>query len=206
MGPTPSLPMIFVLDDDAGMRRSTGMLLASAGLPFKAYERALDFLRDYSHDQPGCLLLDMSMPEMSGMELVERLRQMGAHLPVVIVSGTGSIGMAVRGMKLGVVEFLEKPVDPETLLAKVRAALDIDAAERAKADARRELADRLALLTERELEVTRCLIRGLSNKQVGLELRIAAKTVDKHRTRAMQKLKALNAADLVRISMSAGLK
>lgn len=198
------VPRVYLVDDDPGMRRSTGMLLDAAQLPFATYESANDFLADFS-DAPGCLILDLSMPGMSGLDLVRHLRGTGARLPVLMVSGTGTIATAVEGMKLGIVDFLEKPVDPETLLAKVRAALDADAAQRAAACAKKDLSLRFAELTEREIEVVKCLTRGLSNKQVAAELDIAVKTVDNHRTRAMRKLNALNAADLTRMAICAGL-
>jgi FixJ family two-component response regulator len=201
-----SEPKVFVVDDDAGMRKSTGALLAAARLPYQTFDSATAFLADYKPDQPGCVVLDMSMPGMSGMDLVEHLRQAEAMLPILIVSGTGSIPLAVKGMKLGVIDFLEKPVDPETLLTKVRAALDLDAQQRSAAEVTRGHTRRVETLTTRELEVLRCLVRGLSNKQIAAELQIAVKTVDNHRTRAMRKTGALNAADLTRISIAAGLK
>lgn len=198
-------PKVYVVDDDPGMRKSTHRLLESARLPCQVYESASDFLAAFSHDHAGCLVLDMSMPGMSGMDLIERLRAIGAQLPVVVVSGTGNIALAVKGMKLGVVDFLEKPVDPEVLLERITAALEHDARQRKAGSVVAELRKQFAALTARELEVVKCLVRGLSNKQVAAELKIAVKTVDNHRTRAMAKTGALNAADLSRLAIEAGI-
>jgi FixJ family two-component response regulator len=198
-------PKVFVVDDDPGMRKSTCRLVESAGMLCQPYESAADFLQDYSADQLGCLVLDMSMPGMSGIDLIERLRAVGAQIPIIVVSGTGNIPLAVKGMKLGVIDFLEKPVDPEILLSRIRTAFEQDVKQRELASARETQRKRFSTLTIREFEVVKCLVRGLSNKQVAAELNIAIKTVDNHRTRAMAKTGALNAADLARLSTESGI-
>ena len=198
-------PIVFVVDDDASMRNSTAMLLESAGLKFETYESAADFLDSYNSDQPGCLILDLSMPGMSGMDLVAKLREKGIKLPTIIVSGTGTIPLVVQGMKLGVVDFLEKPADTEVLLDKVRKALDLDAKQRAQDAALAPIAKRFSTLTARERQTLTLLVRGLSSKQVAKELNISVKTAENHRAKLMQKTGALNAADLARMAMLNGI-
>ncbi len=196
-------PVVFVVDDDAGMRKSTTLLLEAASLPHIAYESANEFLADYRPDAPGCLLLDLHMPGMSGMELIERLRAQSCLLPVLVVSGTGTIPMAVQGMKLGVLDFLEKPVNPEVLIPKVRAAILLDAQRRADAAGQAQLRQRLSSLTARERELLKLLVGGASNKLIAADLGISIKTVENHRAHIMEKTGAFNAADLVRISLLA---
>jgi two-component system response regulator FixJ len=195
---------VFVVDDDAAMRRSTAMLLEAADFPCEEFESAAAFLDDYRPARPGCLILDLHMPGMGGLELVERLRGQGVAIPVVVVSGTGTIPLAVQGMKLGVLDFLVKPVDPDVLVEKVRAALDIDRQQRDDAAALVPVRARLASLTPRERQLLKLLVSGLANKQIANELGISIKTVENHRASLMLKTGALNAADLTRMSMLVG--
>jgi len=196
-------PTVFVVDDDAGMRKSTIMLLEAASLPHIAYDSAKAFLARFDPDAPGCLLLDLHMPGMSGMDLIEQLRAQNCLLPVLVVSGTGTIPMAVQGMKLGVVDFLEKPVSPEVLIPKVQAAIELDAQRRVDAAGQAALRGRLVSLTVRERELLKLLVGGASNKIIAAELGISIKTVENHRAHIMEKTGALNTADLVRISLLA---
>ena len=199
-----SASTVFVVDDDTSMRKSTCVLLESAGLPFRDFDSAIAFLNAYKPDQPGCLLLDLHMPGMSGIELVERLRAEQAMLPILMVSGTGTIPLAVKGMKLGVLDFLVKPVDPELLISKVMAALELDMQQRSNAASLGAIRQRLATLTARERELLRLLVSGMANKNIAAELNISIKTVENHRANLMEKTGALNAADLVRMAMLAG--
>jgi two-component system response regulator FixJ len=199
MQPTP--PTVFIVDDDPGIRRSTAMLLASANLPCVQFAAAAEFLDAYQPGQPGCLILDLHMPGMGGLELVEQLRARQVLLPVLIVSGTGTIPTAVQGMKLGVLDFLVKPADPDLLLGKVQAALELDGHRRTDAAALDAIRARLAKLTGRETETLRLLVVGLANKEVAAQLGISIKTVENHRARIMLKTGALNVADLTRMSM-----
>jgi FixJ family two-component response regulator len=194
-------PIVYVVDDDPGMRQSTTLLLQSAGLSCAAYASAGDFLGAYQPRRAGCLILDLQLPGMGGIDLVEELRTRGMALPVLIVSGTGTIHMAVKGMKLGVLDFLEKPADPQTLLTKVRAALDLDARNRAEAAEKQDIRDRFASVTSRERELLKLLVEGQSSKQIASMLGISIKTVENHRTHLMEKTRATNIADLVRMSM-----
>ena len=196
-------PVVFVVDDDAEIRKSTTLLLGSASLRHVAYESAQAFLEDYNADLPGCLLLDLKMPGMNGMELIEQLRAQKCFLPVLVISGTGTIQSAVLGMKLGIVDFLVKPVSPEVLIPKVRAAIELDAQRRTDAAGHAALRQRLARLTARERELLRLLVGGASNKLIASELGISIKTVENHRAHIMEKTGAVNTADLVRVSLLA---
>ena len=199
----PNVPTVFVVDDDPGIRRSTEMLLESADLACQAFASAGDFLDEYAPDRPGCLVVDLHMPGMNGLDLIEQLRARKVALPVLIVSGTGTIPVAVAGMKLGVLDFLVKPADPDLLLTKVKVALQIDAQRRTDSAALDRVRARLSSLTPRETQTLRLLVTGLANKQVASELGISIKTVENHRARIMQKTGALNVADLTRMSMLA---
>jgi RNA polymerase sigma factor (sigma-70 family) len=202
--PAAGAPTVFMVDDDAGMRKSTGMLLESAGLPYEAYDSANAFLAKYAPDRRGCLILDLHMPGINGMELIEQLRAQKIRLPIVVVSGTGTIPLAVKGMKLGVLDFLEKPVDPDTLIERIRTGLEADERQRADAATADAARERLSSLTPRERQLLKLLVSGLSNKQIAGELGISVKTVENHRASLMQKTGALNAADLTRMSMLGG--
>lgn len=197
-------PTVYVVDDDAAMRRSTGVLLESAGLPHKAFDSAEAFLADsIAPTMPGCVIIDLQMPGMNGMDLVARMRRERFALPMLVVTGTGSIPVAVEGMKLGLFDFLVKPVDPDVLLAKVQAALRLDAEQRSNVDSLRAIQEKLALLTPREHELLRLIVDGMPNKNIAAELGISIKTVENHRASLMSKTGALNAADLVRMKMLA---
>ncbi len=198
-------PIVFIVDDDQAMRLSTGSLFRSAGLRFEAYESAMEFLHHYNAEQPGCLVIDLTMPGMNGMDLVVHLRETNVQLPTIFVTGTGTIPLAVQGMKLGVVDFLEKPADPSLLLQKVRAALEQDVHRRADTARLSTVRSRLATLTHRERQILKLLVQGLSSKQVAGELKITVKTVENHRARLLRKTGALNAADLTRMAMLAAL-
>jgi two-component system response regulator FixJ len=195
--------IVYVVDDDRGMRKSLGRVMESAQLRVKLYESADQFLRDYTAapETAGMLVLDMQMPGMHGVELLRQLRSRGIHLPVVVVTGAGTIPIAVESMKLGVVDFLEKPVDHRTLLNKIEQALARDAAQRVEASEATTIRQRLAQLTAREREVLDLIIRGNSNKQIASALEISIKTVAIHRANVMVKAGAVNTADLVRMSM-----
>jgi FixJ family two-component response regulator len=164
-------------------------------------KHSTDFIDAYRPDMPGCLIVDLSMPGMSGMDLLQNLRSRNIQIPTLIVSGTGTIPMVVEGMKMGVVDFLEKPADPTVLLQKVRAALELDNRQRTQAAELEPITRKLASLTSRERQLLKLLVRGLSSKQVAAELNISVKTVENHRANLMQKTGALNAADLTRMAM-----
>jgi FixJ family two-component response regulator len=194
-------PTVYVVDDDDGMRQSTGVLLESANLAFEVFESATEFLHKAQPDLTGCIILDFHMPGMTGMELIVKLREKGLILPILMVSGTGSIPVAVEGMKLGLFDFLVKPVDPDLLLAKANAAMELDAQQRENVAALNEIRAKLATLTPREEELLTLIVSGLPNKNIATEMSISVKTVENHRANLMTKTGAANVADLVRMKM-----
>lgn len=195
---------VFVVDDDPGMRRSTIMLLEAANFDVEEFDSAEKFLEAVPRDRPGCLILDLHLQGMHGIELVERLRSQKRLIPIIVVSGTGTIPLAVKGMKLGVLDFLVKPVESDAFIAKVRSALELDEKQRATAVASEEVKRRIASLTPRERELLTLLVAGNSNKQIAYKLGLSIKTVENHRANLMQKMDALNVADLTRMSVVEG--
>jgi two-component system response regulator FixJ len=197
---------VCVVDDDPGMRHSLEMVLESAELPVRLYASADLLLEDLTGDLReccGCVLLDLQMPRTTGIELLRRFREMDYDQPVIVITGTATVLSAVESMKLGAVDFLEKPIDHRTLLNKVQQALAAFAAKRAEASDIEAVRQRMGKLTDRELELLRLIVSGLANKQIAGEMGISIKTVANHRANLMAKTGALNAADLVRMSMIA---
>jgi RNA polymerase sigma factor (sigma-70 family) len=194
-------PTVFIVDDDPAMRQSLRWLTESVGLQVETFDTAEAFLDTYSPERPGCLVLDVRMPGMSGLDLQTTLVERNVSIPVIIVTGHGEVQSAVRAMKNGAVNFIEKPFSDQDLLDAVRHALDQDAQTRDSADARRQVADRFALLTPRERQVLLLVVNGRANKQIAAELEISQKTVEVHRSHVMQKLQAQSVAELVHMSM-----
>jgi two-component system response regulator FixJ len=198
---------VCVVDDDPGMRQSLEMVLDSADLPVRLYGGADEMLADladgHARECCGCVLLDLQMPGTTGIELLRRFRDLGYEMPVIVVTGTATVLSAVESMKLGAVDFLEKPIDHRTLINKVQQALAAHAARRAEASEVDAIRRRMATLTDRELELVRLICSGLANKQIASEMGISIKTVANHRANLMAKTQALNAADLVRMCMIA---
>jgi two-component system response regulator FixJ len=199
-------PNVFVVDDDVDVRQSLCALLESAGFVVTDYASASDFLNAYKNVPGCCLVADIRMPGMDGLTLQEELRAREAPIPVVIMTGHGDVPLAVRAMKAGAIDFLEKPFDDERLLGSVKMALDIGG----KTDANHAITslamESLASLTDRERDVLLLLVAGHPNKVVAHKLEISPRTVEVHRGRVMEKTKARNLADLVRITLAAGLK
>jgi RNA polymerase sigma factor (sigma-70 family) len=195
--------MVFVVDDDEAMRNSLKWLIESTGMPVRTYGSADEFLANYSPGRAGCLLLDVRMPGMSGLELQAHLARQSIRLPVIIITGHGDVGMAVRAMKAGAVDFIEKPFDDEALLNSIRHALAFDERQRALQTQRAEIAARLAELTPREHEVMEMVTEGRSNKEIATALGVTAKTVEAHRARVMDKMRAGSLAELVRMALIA---
>jgi RNA polymerase sigma factor (sigma-70 family) len=194
---------VFVVDDDQAMRSSLKWLIESVGLPVESFESADAFLKSYYPGRAGCLLLDVRMPGMSGLELQEYLNAHDIRIPVIIITGHGDVHMAVRAMKSGAVDFIEKPFNDELLLDAIRNALSLDERQRGHRAERAELAARLAHLTPREHEVMEMVTEGRSNKEIANALGVSAKTVEAHRARVMEKMQAGSLAELVRMAISA---
>ena len=196
-GPTPT---VFVVDDDDAMRRGMEFLISSAGYEVKAFESAQAFLDHYRTPMGGCLLLDVRMPGMDGIELLDLLRDRSIGIPVIFVTAFGNIPMAVRAVKTGAFDFIEKPFEGVELLARVRNAL---ASAKQPLFGQRdsyEIHSRLASLTTREREVMHRIVAGMLNKQIAVEMNISIKTVEAHRAQAMTKMQAHCLAELVRMA------
>ncbi len=200
-----SEPTVFVVDDDQAIRSSLKWLIESVDLNVAVYETADEFMRDYYPGRAGCLLLDVRMPGMSGLELQEHLVQRQINIPVIIITGHGDVPMAVRAMKAGAVDFIEKPFNDELLLESIRKALAVDERQRNQQSQRAGLAARLAHLTPREHEVMMMVTEGRANKEIASTLGVSAKTVEAHRARVMEKMEAGSLAELVRMVIAAGL-
>lgn len=194
---------VFVVDDDPGMRKSMRVLLKSADLNAEIFESAKDFLDSYDPARGGCLILDLRMPEISGIELQERLVKMGNLLPIIIVSGHANVATAVKSMKLGSFEFLEKPFSPERLLEQVNAALEMDRETRVRRTQKAALRARLDRLTAKERDILALVVAGKQSKMIADQLGLSVSTVDNHRANLMKKLGAGTTADLTRITLTA---
>jgi FixJ family two-component response regulator len=181
-------PTVFVVDDDEAVRKALKLLIESAGLKVLTFASADDFLAGYQPAWPGCLLLDVRMPGMSGLALQEKLLSEKILIPIIMITGHGDVAMAVGAVKKGAIDFLQKPFDDEVLLDRVRHAIEIDAERRVTAARQAEFDARLARLTPREHEVLNLLIDGKGNKEIALALGLSRKTVDIHRSHVMMKL------------------
>jgi FixJ family two-component response regulator len=199
-------PTIFVIDDDASIRKSLSRLLRSADYTVETFPSAEEFLRREHFDGVGCIVLDVKMPGLSGMDLQEELSKADYHMPIIFITGHGNIPMGVKAMKKGAVDFLTKPFDGKELLQTVEKAIEKDRQARAEYDESLDIGRRIELLTPRENEILPYIITGMLNKQIGLKLGIAEKTVKVHRGRIMEKLRANSVAELVRLAEKAGIK
>ena len=197
---------VFVVDDDASMRTALSRLLRSAGYQCEAFESAEAFLRRERHPGVGCLVLDLHMPQVSGLELQERLGRLGYHLPIIFLTGHGDIPHTVQAVKHGAVNFLTKPVDEEALLASIEEALARGRQLLAAAHEKTAILQRTETLSPREFEVMQGVIAGALNKQIAARLGIAEKTVKIHRGQVMEKMGVQSVAELVRLCESAGIQ
>lgn len=197
---------VFIVDDDALVREGLRWLIESAHLPVECYSCAQEFLSHYNGSRPGCLILDLYLPDTCGLDLLAQLRAHGDGLPVIIITAQGDVSAAVKALKTGAVDFLEKPLDCSGLLEHIRRAVEQDASRRRDHALRRSLAARLELLTPREREVLDLLVAGEPSKIIAKGLRIRLKTVEAHRARIMAKLQARNVAHLVRIATTCQLQ
>ena len=201
--PAPAQPTVFVVDDDPGIRDSVTWLFQSVGLSVETYGSAQQFLDTYVPTRPGCLILDVRLPGMGGLDLLEALRRRGATLPVIVVTAFGEVHSAVRAMKGGAIDVMEKPTRDQVLLDRVQQALELDRQTRASLATRAEAAARYTRLTKREREVLRLIIAGKANKVIASDLELSPKTVEAHRAAIMRKLVVHSTPELVRIVMLA---
>jgi FixJ family two-component response regulator len=199
-------PTVFVVDDDPAVRKSLRWLMESVGLKVQTYSSGVEFLAAYNADRPGCVVLDVRMPGMSGLELQEQLQDRGCRLPVIIVTAYGDVPMAVRTIKSGAVHFFEKPVSDQVLLDQIQRALADDLARRQQDLQLSHLETRFARLTKREREVLERVIAGMSSREIGEQLGVSYKTIEAHRAKIMRRMEAGSVADLMRIyfSLNAG--
>jgi two-component system, LuxR family, response regulator FixJ len=194
-------PTVFVVDDDEGVRDSLRFLLKSVGLATKTVASATEFLASYNVNQPGCLVLDVRMPAMSGLELQQQLNLRGAVIPVIFITGHGDIPMAVEAMQHGAFDFLQKPFRDQDLIDRLQKALAKDAENRTDLREHDQIRSRFETLTPREHEVLVLMVRGLPNKIMAAELGVSQRTIEIHRARVMEKTTARSLAHLVRMDM-----
>jgi len=190
---------VFVVDDDAGVRRSMRWLLESDGLEVETHENATEFLDVYDPERPGCLVLDVRMPGMDGMQLQEKLVVNGKCLPIIFVTGHGDVPTSVQAMKRGAVDFLEKPITDRGFLRLVHDAIDKDLERHHKESRRRVILSRIERLTPREHQVMRGLLEAKTTKKIAADLEINTKTALRHRSRVLQKLRVQSEAELIRL-------
>jgi FixJ family two-component response regulator len=194
-------PTVFVVDDDEAVRGSLRLLLKSVGLAATTLPTAQEFLAKYAPEQPGCLVLDVRMPGMSGLELQEQLNIRGAIIPVIFITGHGDIPMAVEAMQQGAFDFLQKPFRDQDLIDRIQRALAKDQAHRLELKGRSDVRERLEALTPREREVLNLVTGGKPNKIMAADLGVSQRTVEIHRARVMEKMHASSLAHLVRMVM-----
>ena len=197
---------VFVVDDDDGMRRGTEFLVRSAGYQVRSFDSARAFLDAYEPAMRGCLLLDVRMPGMSGLELQEHLREERIRIPIIIITAFANVPMAVRAMQTGAFDFIEKPFDGAALINRIRRAIAQDVSERQDQQRVREAHQRIERLTPREREVMELVVDGRLNKQIAGDLGISMRTVENHRARVMEKMEVVSLADLVRLAIAAGVQ
>jgi two-component system response regulator FixJ len=198
-------PIIYVIDDDDAVRQSLEFLLKTAGVAVRGFESAKAFLEILPQIRSGCVVTDVRMPDITGIELLRLVKQSNPDLPVIVITGHGDISLAVEAMKLGAVDFLEKPFDDDQLLSAVRSALNQDAdASKRKAELA-EIHDKLAALSNRERQVLEGLVVGSANKTIAFDLGISPRTVEIYRANLMTKMAANSLSDLVRMAMLAGI-
>ena len=196
-------PIVYVVDDDQAMVESLSWMIESVGLNVKTYTRAQEFLDNYLPQQPGCLLLDVRMPGMSGPELQSRLNELGAPtLPIIFISGHGDVPLAVRVMKAGATDFLTKPFNDQVLLESINKALRLDKSNREKRQENAQAEAKFALLSPRESQVLQGIVAGKQNKVISAELMISLKTVEAHRASVMKKMGVKSVPELVKIVLN----
>jgi len=203
MPPTP--PTVVVVDDDISVRESLELLIQNEGWQPALFESAQEFLARLPTVVPSCLILDVNLPDLSGLDIQERVTSEKSSTPIIFITGYGDIPTSVRAMKAGAAEFLTKPLDDEIMIGAIRAAVLRSEANLKREGAQRQLEERYALLTKREHEVMNLVVKGLMNKQVGFELGISEITVKAHRGKVMEKMRATTFVDLVNMAGSLGI-
>ena len=196
-------PVVHIIDDDEGLRESLAFLLRSAAFEVKSFESAKAFLDVLPHAAPGCIITDVRMPDISGIELLRRLKELKIGVPVIVITGHGDIALAVEAMKIGAADFFEKPFDDDLLVASVRAVLRQREGQTKRGAERAEIEHRISTLSRREKDVLTGLIEGRANKQIAFDLGISPRTVEIYRANLMNKMQADSLSDLVRMALLA---
>ncbi|MGA7387804.1 MAG: response regulator FixJ [Pseudolabrys sp.] len=197
--------IVYVIDDDDAVRHSLEFLLKTAGIEVRGFESAKAFLEMLPRIKTGCIITDVRMPEITGIDLLRRVKESGLDIPVIVITGHGEISLAVEAMKIGAVDFLEKPFDDDLLLASVRSALNKEANTAKHRAEVADLHDKLAALSNRERQVLEGLVVGKANKVIAFDLGISPRTVEIYRANLMTKMAANSLSDLVRMAMTAGI-
>ena len=198
-------PIIYVIDDDDAVRQSLEFLLKTAGITVRSFESGKAFLEVLPEIRSGCIVTDVRMPEITGIDLLRRVKETKPFLPVIVITGHGDISLAVEAMKIGAVDFLEKPFDDDLLLAAVRAALSYDADVGKRKAELAAIHEKLAALSNRERQVLEGLVVGNANKTIAFDLGISPRTVEIYRANLMTKMAANSLSDLVRMAMISGI-
>ena len=201
----PPNSLVHVIDDDDAVRDSLEFLLSTAKIEVRTYDSATSFLNALPSDATGCVVTDVRMPGMSGVDLLRQLKARGSTMPVIVITGHGDIQLAVEAMKIGAADFLEKPFDDEVLLASVKAALGRLEKDAQRESERADLSNRLATLSAREREVLEGLVAGKANKVIAFDLGISPRTVEIYRAHVMTKMNAGSLSELVRMALMAGV-
>ena len=201
--PSAMKSTVYIVDDDQAIRHAMELLMRSVGLDYQIFHSGDDFLASYTKDRAGCLVLDIRMPGLGGLELQEKLNEMGSTLPVIFITGHGDVPMAVEAMQKGAVDFIQKPFRDQELLDRVGEALKTDQELRSAREEQAEVQNRIDKLTNRERQVLDLVVTGKPNKVIAYELGVSQRTVEIHRARVMEKMQAKSLADLVRMHIAA---
>jgi RNA polymerase sigma factor (sigma-70 family) len=194
---------VYIVDDDQAIRHAMELLMRSVGLDYEIFHSGDDFLSNHTNDRAGCLVLDIRMPGLGGLELQEQLNNTGSTLPVIFITGHGDVPMAVEAMQKGAVDFIQKPFRDQELLDRIGEALKTDQERRSAREEKAEVQSRVEKLTNRERQVLDLVVTGKPNKVIAYELGVSQRTVEIHRARVMEKMQAKSLADLVRMHMAA---
>lgn len=202
---TATEPTVFLVDDDHAVRDALELLLDAAAFRTASFENAQAFLDAYTHDQAGCLVLDIRMPDMSGMELQDALVAREITLPIIFLTGHGNVPMSARAFRSGAIDFMEKPFDESALLERIREAIQLDLSNRETNSRRNNARARLTTLTQREQQVMLLVVAGKVNKEIATELNLSHRTVEIHRGRVMEKTGASSLTRLIELAVASGL-
>ena len=199
----PTKPTVYIVDDDQSIRHAMELLMRSVGMEYAIFHSGNEFLARYSNSFAGCLVLDIRMPGLGGLELQEKLIALGSTLPIIFITGHGDVPMAVEAMQKGAVDFIQKPFRDQELLDRIGEAMQTDRARRSERQEKVDVLERIATLTKREREVLDLVVTGKPNKVIAYELGVSQRTIEIHRSRVMEKMQANSLADLVRMHIAA---